>query len=78
MVDGVPTETAPYVIGAVTVFTATGLGLIVFSRRMIADPRWRDLATCTMFAGIAVLLLFVVVPFFGGHPQIDSPRMLRG
>ena len=48
MVDGVPTETAPHVIGAVTVFTATGLGLIVFSRRMIADPRWRDLATYTM------------------------------
>ena len=61
MVDGVPTETTAHVIGAVTVFTATGLGLIVFSRRMIADPRWRGLATYTMFAGIAVLLLFVVV-----------------
>jgi len=64
MVDGVPTETAPHVIGAVTVFTATGLGLIVFSRRMIADPRWRDLATYTMVTGIAVLLLFVVVGLF--------------
>lgn len=59
-----PTETAPHVIGAVMVFTATGLGLIVFSRRMIADPRWRDLATYTTFTGIAVLLLFVVVGFF--------------
>ena len=30
MVDGVPAETATHVIGAVMVFTATGLGLIVF------------------------------------------------
>ena len=64
MVDGVPTETAPHVIGAVMVFAATGLGFIVFSRRMIADPRWRDLATYTMLTGIAVLLLFVAVGFF--------------
>ena len=64
MVDGVPTETAPHVIGAVLVFTATGLGLVVFSRRMSADPRWRDLATSTMLTGIAVLLMFVIVGFF--------------
>jgi hypothetical membrane protein len=64
MVDGVPTETAPHVIGAVMAFAATGLGCIVFSRRMINDPRWRDLATYTMLTGIAVLLLFVAVGFF--------------
>ena len=64
MVDGVPTETVPHVIGAVTVFTATGLGFIVFSRRMIADPQWRDLAAYTMLTGIAVLVMFVVVGFF--------------
>ena len=64
MVDGVPAETAPHVIGAVTVFTATGLGFVVFSRRMIGDPRWRDLATYTMLTGIAILLLFVAVGFF--------------
>lgn len=64
MVDGVPTETPPHVVGAVMTFAATGLGLIVFSRRMVADPRWRDLATYTMYSGIAVLLLFVTVGFF--------------
>ena len=48
MVDGVPTETPPHVIGAITAFAAAGLGLIVFSRRMTADPQWRDLATYTM------------------------------
>jgi len=34
MVNGVPTETPPYVIGAITTFAATGLRLIVFSRRL--------------------------------------------
>ena len=64
MVDGVPTETPPHVIGAITAFAAAGLGLIVFSRRMTADPRWRDLATYTMYTGIAVLVLFITVGFF--------------
>ena len=64
MVDGVPTETAPHVVGAVMVFIATGLGFIAFSRRMNADPRWRSLATYTMLTGVAILVLFVVVGFF--------------
>ena len=64
MVDGVPTETAPHVVGAVMAFAATGLGFIAFSRRMIADARWRDLATYTTATGIAVLVLFVAVGFF--------------
>ena len=63
MVDGVPTETAAHVIGAMMTFAATGLGFIVFSRRMIADPRWCDLAKYTMYTGIAVLLLFITVGF---------------
>src|SRR5262245_12611172 len=61
---GVPTENAPHVVGAITVFAATGIGLMVFSRRMIADPQWRDLAAYTMVTGIAVLVLFVMVGFF--------------
>lgn len=64
MVNGVPTETPPHVVGAITTFAATGLGLVVFSQRMRADPRWRDLATYTMFTGIAVLLLFIMVGLF--------------
>ena len=64
MVDGVPSETPPHVIGAITAFAAAGLGLIVFSRRMTADPRWRDLATYTMYTGITVLVLFIMVGFF--------------
>ena len=64
MVDGVPTKTAPHVIGAVMAFAATGLGFLVVSRRMVADPRWHDLATYTMLTGIAVLLLFVALGLF--------------
>jgi hypothetical membrane protein len=64
MVDGVPTETPRHVVGAVTAFVSTGLGLIVFSRRLGADSRWRHLATYTLCSGVAVLALFVLVGFF--------------
>ena len=64
MIDGVPTEPPSHVVAAILTFAATGLGFIVFSRRMIADPRWRDLATYTMSTGITVLVLFVAVGFF--------------
>lgn len=60
MVDGMPRETAPHVVGAIIVFIGTGLGLIWFSRRCVADPQWRDLATYTMASGIAVVVLFVM------------------
>ena len=64
MVDGVPTETPGHVVGAILSFAATGLGFIVLSRRMSADPRWHDLATYTLLTGVSVLVLFVVVGFF--------------
>ena len=60
MIDGVPRETAPHVVGAIIVFVGTGLGLMSFSRRFVADPQWRDLATYTMASGIAVVVLFVM------------------
>jgi hypothetical membrane protein len=64
MVDGVPTETPAHVAAAITSFAATGLGLIVFSRRMNTDVRWSDLSAFTMIVGIAVLLLFLTLGFF--------------
>ena len=64
MVNGVPTETAPHAVAAVTAFGATGLGLLAFSRRLASDPRWRDLAAYTLGTAIAVLCLFVTVGFF--------------
>ena len=65
MVDGIPTETAPHVVGAITTFVSTGLGLVRLSRRMSGDPRWRNLAPYTKATGLAVLLLFVALGFFG-------------
>lgn len=64
MVNGVPTETAPHVVGAITTFAATGLGWLMFSRRMRADRQWRDLSTYTMATSIAMLVLFIAVGFF--------------
>jgi hypothetical membrane protein len=64
MVDGVPTETPPHVAAAITAFATGGVGLILFSKRMKADPRWRDLATCTLSTGITILVLFVTLGFF--------------
>jgi hypothetical membrane protein len=64
MVNGVPTETPMHVVGAVMTFASLALGLIVFSRRMAADARWRDLAGYMLATGIVVLLLFITVGGF--------------
>jgi hypothetical protein len=64
MVNGVPTETPPHIVGAIMAFAASGLGFVVISRRLKVDPQWRDLATYTMWTGVTVLLLFITVGFF--------------
>jgi hypothetical membrane protein len=64
MVDGIPTETPPHIVGAVMTFVCTGIGVVVLSRRMAADRQWRDLSAYTMWSGVAVLALFVAVGFF--------------
>jgi hypothetical membrane protein len=40
-------------------FLGAGIGLIVMSRRMAGDPRWRSLATYALTTGIAVLVLLL-------------------
>jgi hypothetical membrane protein len=69
MVNGVPTETPAHVVGAVTAFASTGLGFIVFSRRLAADPEWRQFAGYTLATGIVVLVLFVLL---GGFAVADG------
>jgi hypothetical membrane protein len=64
MIDGVPTEPPAHAASAITTFAATGVGMIVFSRRMNADARWRRHAAYTLWSGIVVLILFVIVGFF--------------
>ena len=69
MVNGAPTETSAHVVGAVTTFVSTGLGFIVFSRRLAADPEWQPLAGYTLATGIVVLVLFVLL---GGFAIADG------
>lgn len=45
----------------VMVMVATGLGLIVTSRRLARNPLWQRLATYTLTSGVGVLVLFFVV-----------------
>lgn len=50
-----------HVVGAVTTFLGAGLALIVLSRRMARDRRWRGgLATYTLASGIVVIVLFLL------------------
>lgn len=63
-VNGVPTETAPHVVGAVLTFAGASGGLMVLSRRMAADPRWRDLSGYVWATGIVMLILFIAVGGF--------------
>ena len=48
-----------HVPGFIMTFLGAGIGLIVMSRRMARDPRWKSLATYALATGIAVLLLLL-------------------
>jgi hypothetical membrane protein len=68
-VNGVPTETPLHVVGALLTFLGASTGHITLSRRMAADPRWRDLSTYVLGTGVVMLLLFVVL---GGFAIADD------
>jgi hypothetical membrane protein len=48
-----------HVPGFVMTFVGGGIGLILMSRRMARDPRWRALAAYALATGIAMLVLIV-------------------
>jgi hypothetical membrane protein len=48
-----------HLVGALMAFLFGGLGLIVISRRMARDPRWRSVATYALASGIAIIVLFL-------------------
>jgi hypothetical membrane protein len=64
MVNGQPTETPAHVVGAITCFLCTSIGIIVLSRRIAADPEWNHLGNYVLVTGIAMLILFVVLGAF--------------
>ena len=49
-----------HIPGFIMTFLGGGIGLIVMSRRMARDPRWKSLATYALLSGIAMLVLIVV------------------
>jgi hypothetical membrane protein len=63
-VNGVPTETPGHVVAAVLTFSSAGIGLAVLSRRMAADPRWRDLSAYVLGTGLVMLALFIALGGF--------------
>ena len=48
-----------HIPGFIMTFFGGGLGLIVVSRRMVRDPRWKSLATYALATGIAMLVLIL-------------------
>ena len=64
MVNGVPTETKPHVVGAILSFSGASTGFIALSRRLRADARWRSLAPYVLTTGLVMLILFVVLGAF--------------
>ena len=64
MVDGVPSETAPHVVGAILSFSGASTGFIAISRRMRADAQWRRLAAYVLTTGVTMCILFVLLGAF--------------
>ncbi len=56
-------EQAGHTVGAFVSFLGAGIGLIVMSRRLAGDPRWRSVATYALATGIVIVILFFA---FGG------------
>ncbi len=57
---GVTYDPGGHFVGGITFFLTSAIGLIVLSRRLARDPRWQDLATYTLVAGIVAQVGFVV------------------
>ncbi len=49
-----------HIPGFIMTFLGGGIGLIVMSRRMARDPRWKSLSTYALLSGTAMLVLIVV------------------
>ncbi|HEV8681305.1 MAG TPA: DUF998 domain-containing protein [Actinomycetota bacterium] len=63
-----------HVVAAFTSFLGAGSGLIVISRRLARDPRWRGLATYALASGIAIIVLFLAT----GRLAVPDDAPLHG
>jgi hypothetical membrane protein len=68
MANGKPIATAEHIMAAVTHFLAAAFGLVVLSRRLMHDARWRDLGVYVLMSGLAMLALFVTHVVFAVGP----------
>jgi hypothetical membrane protein len=57
---GVTYDPGLHFIAGFTVFLSSALGLIVVSRRLARDARWRDIATYTLIAGLISFVGFAI------------------
>jgi hypothetical membrane protein len=67
-----------HVIAGVTFFLSSAAGLIVISRRLARDPRWRGIAPYVLAAGIVALAGFVAMGVFVDSGQRRATRLGRG
>jgi hypothetical membrane protein len=49
------------IVAGLTFFLSSAVGLIVLSRALAHDPRWQNIATYTLAAGVAALAGFVAM-----------------
>lgn len=61
---GVTYDPGLHIVGGVTYFLSSALGLAVVSRRLAADPGWRDLAGYALATGVTGIALFVAMGAF--------------
>ena len=61
---GVTFDPGGHVVAGITFFLTSATGLIVVSRRLARDPRWRGLASYTLGCGVLALVGFVVMGAF--------------
>lgn len=57
---GITYDPGGHVVAGTTFFLGSALGLIVVSRRLARDSRWRNIATYALVAGIVALVGFAV------------------
>ncbi len=58
---GVTYDPGGHIVAGLTFFLSSALALIVLSRRLAHDPRWRSLATYTLASGVVALAGFFVM-----------------
>lgn len=60
--EGVTYDPGGHVIAGTAFFSTSAIGLIVLSRRVARDPRWRNLAAYTLIAGLLTAVAFIAMP----------------